>query len=230
MTKVVLLKTPEISVTEEKKGKQIAVKENNIITLKDFYQKNTLAIQNSSTPTIDSVPQQNIANDNNNNKPQEKEDTTILQTVNNNSSINSTVTNTVGVQNPSVAPIEETPIKEQESENNEETPITNIPLESNPLPVSEATNAEEMDPELKEIKESLDQVILDLNNYKKKIKKLEEEVNQNLEKSREVLKDTQAAAKIMSIQQERQRQINEEQNKSATLTQEQSQILEKAVP
>ena len=83
-----------------------------------------------------------------------------------------------------------------------------------------------MDPELQEIKDRLDKVISDLNNYKKKIKLLENEVNQNLEKSREVLKDTQAAAKIMSIQQERQRQINEESGGS-TIENDPTRILQK---
>ena len=68
---------------------------------------------------------------------------------------------------------------------------------------------------------------MDLNNYKKKIKLLEEEVNQNLEKSREVLKDTQAAAKIMSIQQERQRQINEEVTGGSPLENDPTRILQK---
>ena len=109
-----------------------------------------------------------------------------------------------------------------DSTNVGDAPLINLVPESAP----EITDSNEMDPELQEIKDRLDKVISDLNNYKKKIKLLENEVNQNLEKSREVLKDTQAAAKIMSIQQERQRQINEESGGS-TIENDPTRILQK---
>ena len=110
-----------------------------------------------------------------------------------------------------------------ESEDPGDAPVINLVPENNEI----KEEVEEMDPELKEIKERLDKVITDLNNYKKKIKLLEDEVNQNLEKSREVIKDTQAAAKIMSIQQERQRQITEEVTGGTPLESDPTRILQK---
>lgn len=233
MTKLTLIKKPEISVTEEKRGKQIAVKEANIVSLTSFYQTN---IENQIKETSSPIPNAEIT-------PTMNEEISIEQPV---------LTNTIDVSEPSepiannsIDPVQINPTeiniptienkveqKEEMSnpsdlteneEGTEETSKINLVPES---PVLETE--EEMDPELKEIKERLDKVINDLNNYKKKIKRLEDEVNQNLEKSREVLKDTQAAAKIMSIQQERQRQITEEVAGGTTVENDASRILQKA--
>ena len=233
MTKLTLIKKPEISGTEEKRGKQIAVKEANIVSLTSFYQNN---IENQTKETSSPIPNAEIT-------PTMNEEISVEQPV---------LTNTIDVSKPSesiennfIDPVQINPTEiniptienkvEQKDEMNnpsdlreneegtEETANINLVPES---PVLETE--EEMDPELKEIKERLDKVIKDLNNYKKKIKRLEDEVNQNLEKSREVLKDTQAAAKIMSIQQERQRQITEEVAGGTTVENDASRILQKA--
>ncbi len=266
MTKLMLTKKTEISVTEEKKGKQIAVKENNITSLKQFFQTHYTAPVAPTMPTPTPVaptpqitpevinPQQPINN---------IEAAPILQpaapvienvipqapTVN---ELATPISPTIVPDAQNVAtpiiqnPVEPTPIIN--------TPVANEPIMPIPTPTvvpnletestedSSANQAinlvpetmiseqleDEMDPELKEIKNRLDQVINDLNNYKKKIKILETEVNQNLEKSREVLKDTQAAAKIMAIQQERQKQITEEINGTAPLN-DPTRVLQKDV-
>lgn len=233
MTKVILMKKNEVSIPEEAKGKQIAVKESNMISLKDFYQKNYIpAPTQTIEPTLGTEPEQTPI------IPDLNEPTTLNNPIMEFS--NETPTNNV---------ISEQPALENQSNNDSisaepviDTPVISInPLENN---IDETTSeegstgtpkinlipenetVEEMDPELKEIKDRLDKVIQDLNNYKK-IKILEIEVNENLEKSREVLKDTQAAAKIMSIQQERQRQITEENGNN--IIENSSRILEKDI-
>lgn len=248
-----LLKNSEISVTEEKKGKQIAVKENNITSLKKFYKDNSKKFESNREE-----PQQVIT-------PMANEELKVSENSMNNLQSASPTTNSVSIEGQNESPVsmistpnvdnilkseeniaainpidivvptietpvvEQTPIVENKVEENSsdnsntgDSPIINLVPETNP----ELTIEEEMDPELKEIKERLDKVILDLNNYKKKIKILEDKVNQNLEKSKEVLKDTQAAAQIISIQQERQRQINEDSG-GTSLETDSSRILQK---
>ncbi|MCI8574978.1 MAG: hypothetical protein HFI09_00735 [Bacilli bacterium] len=229
MTKVMLLKNAEISVTEEKKGKQIAVKENNIVSLKEFYfnnvsqvntnsleqqQETAVSLNEEGNKSSENAINEQLANTPINETVEEKVNVSSIEDTQN-IQVNDPI-NQVEIAIPSIetnkseqtTDVEEK-IEEKDSENSgaNDAPVINL------VPETEDTEIkveEEMDPELKAIKERLDQVISDLNNYKKKIKLLEDEVNQNLEKSREVLKDTQAAAKIMSIQQERQRQITEE--------------------
>ncbi len=176
MTKVILINKPEVSVTEEKKGKQIAVKESNITSMKDFYKTGKANFQTVATPT-ENIQQEPIA--------------------------------PAPIEQVPVQTIEVAPTVENAEQISPTVPVNNI--ESNPepenQPIAQITEEEEMDPELQELQERFNQIITELNNYKKKIKKQESEINSNLERSREVLKDTQAAAEIMSIQQERQRQI-----------------------
>lgn len=250
MTKVMLLKKTEVSVTEEKKGKQIAVKENNILSLKNFYKDNLKKIANENakleqTATTTEViePIQPVTNENNLNpvtlpnienvsvnNPDHKVTGEIIEQAPTNV-IEPTEIKAMDIEIPVVEnDLNKEPVTLENRENENSTDSTNVgdaPL-INLVPESapEITDSNEMDPELQEIKDRLDKVISDLNNYKKKIKLLENEVNQNLEKSREVLKDTQAAAKIMSIQQERQRQINEESGGS-TIENDPTRILQK---
>lgn len=247
MAKLTLMKKSEISVTEEKKGKQIAVKENNITSLKKFYQDNYSVNENITqpipanetlTPTT-TATQENVSLDQTpvttNDQviesvspvaPSASVPETTTSTINEPIELNPVEVNVPTLDQPVQAEMQEQVPVANENENsgeNNETPVISLVPENNN--VKEET--EEMDPELKEIKERLDKVIMDLNNYKKKIKLLENEVNQNLEKSREVLKDTQAAAKIMSIQQERQRQITEEVAGGAPLESDPTRILQK---
>lgn len=265
-----LTKKAEISVTEEKKGKQIAVKENNITSLKQFFQSNYSVPVSPAMPTVTPVsPTPQISQEVINTQPQQPINNMVINptiqpsvnpvenAINNGISQNPITNETIVQPTPTVPPIVDTPVitNPVESIQNATAPVPNIPITPTPVvnstPViqsletdnNESTGAteaiklvpepiiseqleEEMDPELKEIKERLDQVINDLNNYKKKIKILEKEVNQNLEKSREVLKDTQAAAKIMAIQQERQKQITEEINGTAPIN-DPSRVLQK---
>jgi len=257
MSKIMLIKKDEISVTEEKKGKQIAVKENNITSLKEFYKNNMIAKQAPqpqetlvmeeipTPPTASPAPAFNAENMIATPNPSAPADNTIVEqpvelmaTQPQNSQemmeANSVIMNQPiidvepSMQNDNLIPEQNIispaiePIPESNDTTSSDAPVINL------VPTTEEIGKdEEMDPELQEIKERLDKVIMDLNNYKKKIKLLEEEVNQNLEKSREVLKDTQAAAKIMSIQQERQRQINEEINGGTPLNNDPTRILQK---
>lgn len=217
MAKVSLFKPSEISVSEEMKGKQIAVKENNITSLNDFYQTN-LKVESP-------IVEEQITN------VEESKDNAFafMNNLEENAVNNSILENeeTVSIMDNTEEVIENAPVVNLDTTNLDETPVIDITIPANePDVVDDGTNnapiinlipdeqivetEEEMDPELKEIQERLNQVIADLDQYKKKIKKLEIEINENLEKSREVLKDTQAAAKIMSIQQERQKSISEE--------------------
>lgn len=264
MAKLILMKRNEVAVPEEKKGKQIAVKESNIISLREFYKNNyrqpvenieiapvpTEPTTNSTAvPTMEQT--ENVTSDIPNNQPFNNVENNIIET----SPIPSTQNTILETPNNVIEPVEmqSSPIMDNPvSENieNETTPIEPIPAidlgptsTASPIPEEESSSdetpiinlvpeieeelEEEMDPELKEIKERLDKVITDLNNYKKKIKILEIEVNKNLEKSRETLKDAQAAAKIMSIQQERQRQISEEMNGGGNLETDAARVLQK---
>ncbi len=276
MAKLMLMKKSEISVPEDKKGKQIAVKESNITSLKDFF------VQNYKAPVEASPVEPQVENTENiiqettgpipamiNPSPIEVNPLNVINpfetpAVDNNIIMNAP-DNTITIEQPSLAveepvnvmteapvfpesPVTEqtvsitpimgneennsvinniiTPVEEEESGTNDAQAIKLTPETENI--VDNSNIEEEMDPELQEIKNRLDQVIMDLNNYKKKIKMLEDEVNQNLEKSREVLKDTQAAAKIMSIHQERQKQILNEMN-NTTLENDTGRVLEKEV-
>lgn len=271
-----LMKKSEISVPEDKKGKQIAVKESNITSLKDFFVQNykepvetspvepqAESSENIIQETTDPIPTMinpspievnplNVINpfetpeiDNNiimnapeNNTILEQQSPALEEQVNVMAEAPVFPESPVTEQTVSVTPIignEENssvinnminPVEEEESGTNDAQAIKLTPEAENVVNTSNMD--EEMDPELQEIKNRLDQVIMDLNNYKKKIKMLEDEVNQNLEKSREVLKDTQAAAKIMSIHQERQKQILNEM-KNEPLVNETGRILEKDV-
>ncbi len=236
MAKLILMKKNEISVPEEKKGKQIAVKENNIVALHEFYKNNY--IKTEEEPKMDSLPEQKE-------EILEQEQLfpgTPIQPGNANETLDNSIMEEPVIPSnfdiESTAPAIENGISVSSNGTNEEQAI-NLTLEENNGAKGEQTinlileenqldqsKSEELDPELKEIKERLDKVIEDLNNYKKKIKLLETEVNQNLEKSREVLKDTQAAAKIMSIQQERQREINDEINSGSTIVNDSSRTLQ----
>ena len=281
MAKLMLMKKAEVSVPEDKKGKQIAVKESNITSLKNFF------VSNYQPPVTSAMPENEQTApiiENTTSVPLMENPTPIEVSPLN--SINPAITNSIEMPQAEVNPMvnnntiqEKTEIVENTT-SVEETPIIAAPqpmiLESaivEPMepvisgvdsPINEGTfifprddsdetteegtsdteaiklvqenntifNSnidEEMDTELKEIKNRLDQVILDLNNYKKKIKMLEDEVNQNLEKSREVLKDTQAAAKIMSIHQERQKQIMNEQKDGQSLIDDSSRVLQKEI-
>ncbi|MCI8394532.1 MAG: hypothetical protein HFH86_03515 [Bacilli bacterium] len=225
MTKVILMNKTEISVNEEKKGKQIAVKENNITSLKEFYQNNYKVLNQKvsslpketivETPIINNpleasgepvIPIEPIVMDTPSIEMQKEsifnESTPIItaeNTQNKEANENNLLNETIFTQN------------NQTTEDSGNSPVINLIPESSTIESAQPSD-DEMDPELLEIKLRLDQAIIDLNNYKKKIKILELEVNQNLEKSKEVLKDTQAAAEIMSIQQERQKKISEEIN------------------
>lgn len=224
MGKLVLLKPQQISISEEKKGKQIAVKENNIDSLKTFYlnglssteKKEEIITQENSNVVAEPLA---ITVENNAKTTEDVPETAIeINPVN----ISSTseipaISLETNIQNTN----EVTEISEEGSNENET--ITLIPETK-----TETEVEDEMDSELKEIKERLDKVIMDLNDYKKKIQSLEEEINKNLEKSREVLKDTQAAAQIMSIQQERQKQINEETSSGEVVENDNSRILQKS--
>lgn len=219
MAKLILMKKEEVSVPEEKKGKQIAVKEDNIISLQNFYNKNYQPPVEKTETILDA-------------EPTPIETPVVEQPIMEQSIMETPVA-------PNIEPItamEETPaiisneeinneIKETSEDNNMDQAINLTSTIAPTEEISETEIEEDLDPELKEIKERLDKVIIDLNNYKKKIKILEIEVNQNLEKSKEVLKDTQAAAKIMSIQQERQRQITEEAGNTGVL--DDTRILQK---
>lgn len=225
MGKLVLLKPQQISISEEKKGKQIAVKENNIDSLKTFYlnglsstekkEENLITQENSNVvaepleiapennaETIEAVPEAAIEIN-----PVNISSTSEIPAI----SLETNIQNTNEVT------------ENSEEGSNETEAITLIPETK-----TETEVEDEMDSELKEIKERLDKVIMDLNDYKKKIQSLEEEINKNLEKSREVLKDTQAAAQIMSIQQERQKQINEETSSGEVIENDNSRILQKS--
>lgn len=225
MGKLVLLKPQQISISEEKKGKQIAVKENNIDSLKTFYlnglsstekkEENLITQENSNVvaepleiapennaETIEAAPEAAIEIN-----PVNISSTSEIPAI----SLETNIQNTNEVT------------ENSEEGSNETEAITLIPETK-----TETEVEDEMDSELKEIKERLDKVIMDLNDYKKKIQSLEEEINKNLEKSREVLKDTQAAAQIMSIQQERQKQINEETSSGEVVENDNSRILQKS--
>lgn len=283
MAKLILMKQTEVSVPEDKKGKQIAVKENNITSLKNFFVNNYKpVVEMPNISEVAPIVQTKI------------EDITPLQAMEAPAPVEVSPLNTIdpsiitpNIETPEMnimnSSITEEPIPAVENIPAIETPILSasqpmvlesaivdpmepeipeeIPVEtvsnnledvfSIPTPIMETPEEEgtndtesiklvqdndmlnnfviddEMDPELKEIKNRLDQVISDLNNYKKKIKMLENEVNQNLEKSREVLKDTQAAAKIMSIHQERQNQIMNEM--SSNSINDSTRILQKEV-
>lgn len=214
MAKLILMKKNEVSVPEEKKGKQIAVKEANIISLNSFYVQNYQPPVESVEPVQDEIqaaPMEEI-----NPEP-------IIE--------QPTLDNNIINVEPSMEIVEEPLIQEEpvnaiepQQESVIESPVIDLAVDNQ---VEDTKMDEEMDPELQEIKERLDKVIIDLNNYKKKIKILENEVNQNLEKSKEVLKDTQAAAEIMSIQQARQRQISEEVGASNPAEDETSRLLQK---
>lgn len=240
MSKLTLMKKTEISVTEEKKGKQIAVKENNITSLKRFYQDNYSINENLvkptqenetlvQTPTISQeiVDQPPVTNNEQLIEPVTPSLSADIATENKTTTANEMELNPVEINVPTLdQPVQsetQNQVSTVESEDPGDAPVINLVPENNEI----KEEVEEMDPELKEIKERLDKVITDLNNYKKKIKLLEDEVNQNLEKSREVLKDTQAAAKIMSIQQERQRQITEEVTGGTPLESDPTRILQK---
>ena len=270
MAKLILMKKTEVSVPEDKKGKQIAVKENNITSLKNFFVNNYKpVVEMPNISEVAPIVQPKI------------EDITPLQAMETPAPVEVSPLNTIdpsiitpNIETPEVnimnsiteepipavenIPAIETPILSasqpmvlesaivdpMEPEIPEENPVEtvsnnledvfSIPTPIMETPEEEGTNDtesiklvqdndmlnnfiidDEMDPELKEIKNRLNQVISDLNNYKKKKKMLENEVNQNLEKSREVLKDTQAAAKIMSIHQERQNQIMNEMSSNS---------------
>lgn len=225
MGKLVLLKPQQISISEEKKGKQIAVKENNIDSLKTFYlnglsstekKEENLITQENSNVVAEPLE---IAPENNAETIEAAPEAAIeINPVN----ISSTseipaISLETNIQNTNE-------VTEKSEEGSSETEaITLIPETK-----TETEVEDEMDSELKEIKERLDKVIMDLNDYKKKIQSLEEEINKNLEKSREVLKDTQAAAQIMSIQQERQKQINEETSSGEVVENDNSRILQKS--
>lgn len=211
-----LLKKAEIAVPEDKKGKQIAVKESNINSLKAFFVNNYLeptvaplsnatqeeSVQLDSMPQVENTEPFNMDAPLFGMEPNIPNENVIQETpvIEENPVFPSPIIEPVTVSSdPSEIPSPVFPNEEESSSDAEK--ISLVPEEQQTI------DDTEMDPELQEIKNRLDQVILDLNNYKKKIKMLEDEVNQNLEKSREVLKDTQAAAKIMSIHQERQNQI-----------------------
>lgn len=252
MAKVILMKKAEISVPEGQKGKQIAVKENNITSLKEFYQKNYQPPQvvpqeqitesvveqpaplnfdnllNTPMESQNSAPINPIDNIGNNNIIEEQVIPTENVPVQENNLINEPVNQAIETPIAPIAPTDISPISTEESDETNDAPAISLVPENGENTI-EKNLAEEMDPELKEIKDRLDKVIQDLNNYKKKIKILEDEVNQNLEKSREVLKDTQAAAKIMSIQQERQKQISEELNGGGTIENDPTLTLQKDV-
>lgn len=241
MAKLMLMKKPEISVPEDKKGKQIAVKESNIISLKDFYRNNyqipsepikvsepevSMDANIMPSPTIESNPVNEFT-------PSFQDPILPNNNFLNDTEMGNNIIEEKPILNQNVFEsndpiIMDSPIIDSTSKN--ETPIVDTPInldtistmsneeddgtnDSREIKLTIENNASsDMDPELQEIKDRLDKVIMDLNNYKKKIKMLEDEVNQNLEKSKEVLKDTQAAARIMSIQQERQKEIMNEMN------------------
>lgn len=237
MAKLILMNKTEIAVTEDKKGKQLAVKENNITSMKEFYKKNYQipvgpdnitstpdVIESSIEPVVNNVVNEEPQIENipvNNIIEEQPVITPVVGGMEENQSFNSQQ------NSESVIDIATTPIVEEtlSTEDNNEN-AGGINLTPDNAPILEESE-EDLDPELKEIKERLDKVIEDLNNYKKKIKILENEVNQNLEKSKEVLKDTQAAAEIMSIQQARQRQISEEVGASNPAEDETSRLLQK---
>lgn len=284
MAKLMLLKKAEVSVPEDKKGKQIAVKESNITSLKNFFVSNykpPVEMPNVTTTSfVDASPapvsnmesplpievsplnmiDPSIITPNNISEPE----INPMNPVINNSIIEEptpVIENIPAIETPImsapqpmvlesaiVEPMEPempkeitstpviensvpdifnlpTPIIEEDEEGTNDTAEIKLVQDNDTL--SDLTLDEELDPELEEIKNRLDQVILDLNNYKKKIKMLENEVNQNLEKSREVLKDTQAAAKIMSIHQERQNQIMNELNLGTNSLDDSKRVLQK---
>lgn len=284
MAKLMLLKKAEVSVPEDKKGKQIAVKESNITSLKNFFVSNykpPVEMPNVTTTSfVDASPapvsnmesplpievsplnmiDPSIITPNNISEP---EINPMNPVINNNIIEEPTpvIENIPAIETPImsapqpmvlesaiVEPMEPempkeitstpviensvpdifnlpTPIIEEDEEGTNDTAEIKLVQDNDTL--SDLTLDEELDPELEEIKNRLDQVILDLNNYKKKIKMLENEVNQNLEKSREVLKDTQAAAKIMSIHQERQNQIMNELNLGTNSLDDSKRVLQK---
>lgn len=284
MAKLMLLKKAEVSVPEDKKGKQIAVKESNITSLKNFFVSNykppvempsvtttsfvdasPAPVSNMESPLPIEVSPLNmidpsIITPNNISEPE----INPMNPVINNSIVEEptpVIENIPAIETPImsapqpmvlesaiVEPMEPempkeitstpviensvpdifnlpTPIIEEDEEGTNDTAEIKLVQDNDTL--SDLTLDEELDPELEEIKNRLDQVILDLNNYKKKIKMLENEVNQNLEKSREVLKDTQAAAKIMSIHQERQNQIMNELNLGTNSLDDSKRVLQK---
>lgn len=268
MARLILMKKAEVAVTEEKKGKQLAVKENNISAMKDFYKNNyqVPTANNEIVMTPEVVPpveepkvEPAIENTIINPNPASAENNTITQqpiemAINQQENIiaepQSSITQPEVIEEtPAIMetePLKEEVLIEQPKEESAIDLSSSVPnLESETVSPKESvelnlepenslkntliTEENEMDPELKEIKDRLDKVIEDLNNYKKKIKILETEVNQNLEKSREVLKDTQAAAQIMSIQQQRQQQITDEVNGGGTLENDPSRILQKNI-
>lgn len=235
MAKVILMKKAEISVPEGQKGKQLAVKESNTVSLKDFYKKNYQAPIQTVTPVAEVAPVQPVDTLVNEIPP-------MVEPIKENSMINdqAVVANNIIQEQPIVetSHVLEEPVAFSGNQNFSATPtIENVdsPKPEEPINITSGNDnvisqveQEELDPELKEIKDRLDKVIDDLNAYKKKIEILEKKVNENLEKSKEVLKDTQAAAQIMSIQQERQKQINDEINGGGTLETDSSRILEKS--
>ncbi len=246
MASVVLMKKNEIAIPEGQKGKQIAVKENNIIALKEFYKNNYQTPQLEKEPQVEepSLNQEPLNFDAILNSSAEEP---VFNPINPMDKIenNNFIEESNPVQNaviPEEVPIEPVSIidnsipqmetsevnmpSEETETGTDDTSAIKLVLE-NPEAEKNEKPEEEMDPELKEIKERLDKVIQDLNNYKKKIKILEDEVNRNLEKSREVLKDTQAAAEIMSIQQKRQQQITDEIATGGTIVNDAQRILQK---
>ncbi len=283
MAKLMLLKKAEISVPEDKKGKQIAVKESNITSLKNFFVSNykppvempsvtttsfvdasPAPVSNMESPLPIEVSPLNMIDPsiimpNNISEPEinpmnpvinsiVEEPTPVIENIPAIETPIMSAPQPMVLESAIVEPMEPempkeitstpviensvpdifnlpTPIIEEDEEGTNDTAEIKLVQDNDTL--SDLTLDEELDPELEEIKNRLDQVILDLNNYKKKIKMLENEVNQNLEKSREVLKDTQAAAKIMSIHQERQNQIMNELNLGTNSLDDSKRVLQK---
>lgn len=219
MAKLSLFLEPEVSVPEERKGKQIAVKESNITSLKQFFANNYQPPK--STLETEIIEAQPTSTEPENIDVMIKNSPIDFMKELNNIEVSINTTEEPIINETPINPINEKP---------EETPIIDVTENSdssNGEIINLIPEIEEMDPELKEIKNRLDQVINDLDQYKKKIKNIEIEINLNLEKSREVLKDTQAAAHIMSIQQERQKQIKDEVAGGGEPLNDPSRILQK---
>ena len=177
MTKVLLMKNKEIAVTEEKKGKQIAVKENNIDTLKKFYQDNFTLNQGIQAPITpeNQVEAEKLADNTPISQPNISLNEEVVATPIEPTNIEAETKeqmlepavelNPVEVNVPSFdqpqEPVPSNLVEETSTENAGNVgaaPIINLVPENNQV----SETAEEMDPELQEIKERLDKVIMDL--------------------------------------------------------------------
>jgi len=151
VAKLILMKKNEVSVPEEKKGKQIAVKEANIISLNSFYVQNYQPPVESVEPVQDEIqaaPMEEI-----NPEP-------IIE--------QPTLDNNIINVEPSMEIVEEPLIQEEpvnaiepQQESVIESPVIDLAVDNQ---VEDTKMDEEMDPELQEIKDKYGVKIVDVIN------------------------------------------------------------------